>query len=751
VQVLWRIIALMNWLAMILQCNEVELDTECFSITRDGQSISIAPKVFDLLVFLMSHRDRLITREQLFDELWPGRVVLDSVLSNEIKHARAVLGDDGEQQKYIKTVRGRGYRFVGDVHEIETSVDHIEVAGKSAKSPVLRNSIAVLPFENRSQLEEDAYFTDGFHDELITHISRIKDLATISRTSVMSYRDSSKSMRAIGSELNAAHVIEGGVQRAGKQIRINVQLIDSQEDAHIWAETYTRELSAESVFAIQSEIALAVAAQLKAMLSPQEQQDLSETPTRDMAALEAFFRGRVSYGLATSKGFSAAIEHLQQAINLDPGFAEAHAQLGMALLEKVHFGGLNIAAQNALAEMFITQALMLKPELSEAYEALAFLERHRGNTDASEAAYEKALALNPNNTSALRMYGFFKSWDCEEPGQAISLINRARLLDPQNHHTLTLLGQALMELERFDEARIVLNAAIDAAPSYGPAYQTLGQLYSWKLYQHDKAIRAYQRAYHLDSDVPWTIFFLGAEYEELGEIDKAVHFYERYLKLSPGNAFAWIVSLKLHRIRGEHEAEKLLLKQIMEGVFVIEPWHDLLFLGGFDARYAHPKLSVELFEAFYPELKLADPDLGADTNLFKLAIVYATMLHLSGEKGKAGPLTKKILEILPTKSRYRWRGIGMMDAWLHVSMGDDVKAIQALREWRDLGGCIDLTQARIPPNSLSDNPEFQVLNNEILAELAEQRGSLARMEAAGELAPVMEEPSALTIASGLES
>ena len=723
---------------MIFQCCGVELDTERFSITRDGQPVAVTPKAFDLLVFLIRERHRLVTRDQLMDEVWSGRLISDGALSNEIKLARAVVGDNGVQQKYIKTIRGRGYRFVGDVIEIRPSVEPRSTGIVDA--PTLDSpgpgSIAVLPFENRSTQHEDSYFTDGFHDELITQISKIKDLTTISRTSVMAYRHGGKSIRAIGRELNATNIIEGGVQRSGDQIRINVQLIDAVRDEHIWADTYTRKLSAENVFAIQSEIAMSVAANLQAALSPQEEQHLTRTPTQNMAALDAYFRGRVSYGLATCEGFSAAIEYFRQAIRLDRDFAAAHAQLAMALLEKVHFGGLDVAVQNALAEPVIARALALNPELSEAYEALGFLERHRGNFEAAEAAYQAAIELNPNNTSALRMFGYFKSWDCEQPEQALKYFHKARLLDPQNHHTLSLMGQALMDLERFDESQTVIRAAIGSAPNAVPPYQMLGQLHSWKRYRHDEAIKAYQRAFHLDPRVPWTTFFLAVAYEELGVVDRAVHFFEWYLQLASEKAFSPIVRLRLHRIRGEHEGVQRLLEEMTEGQVIIEPWHDLLCLDGFDPRYGHPELSVRLLETVYPILTQTDLDIGADSNLFKLAIVYATLLYLIGDVGKATPISDRILEMLPPKSRYGWRGIGLMDAWLYLAMGNDDKAMTVLHQWRAGGGCRDLSRSPMVSSTVSDRTDFRALSKQISDQLAEQRANLARMDAAGDLAPV---------------
>lgn len=724
---------------MIFRCSGLELDTESFSISRDGESVPVTPKVFDLLVYLIRNRGRLITRDQLIDEVWNGRLISDGALSNEIKLARAVLGDDGEQQKCIKTVRGRGYQFIGEVIESDDTA-HPSVSQTTTQERARPNSIAVLPFDNRSDEEQDAYFTDGFHDELITHISRINELSTISRTSVMAYRSSQKSMRTIGSELNARNIIEGGVQRAGDQIRITVQLIDAENDEHIWADTYTRELSAQNIFAIQSEIALSVADKLRTVLSPQDKQQLTETPTQNMAALDAFFRGRVSYGLANSEGFSVAIEHFQKAIELDPDFAEAHAQLAMSLLEKVHFGGLEVEAQNMLAEPIIERALKLKPNLSEAYEALAFLQRHRGNYAGSKEAYEEAIRLNPNNTNALRNYGYFISWDCGESEESLQYFNRARLLDPQNHHTLTLMGQALMDLERFDESRAVLTSAIEAAPRFVPPFQMLGQLYAWKLYRHDEAIKSYQRAFQLDPNIPWTTFFLASAYEELGVMNRAIYFYEWHLTLVPDKAYSGFIRLKLHSLRGDHDKAKRLLEEISQGHVVIDPWHDLLFLGGFDERYAYPALAVDVFEKMYPALTEPDLDITNDNGLFPLALAYTTVLHLSGQADKATALCDDVIRLLPTKSRYRFRGIDLMDAWLHAAMGNEGLALKALREWRDLGGCRDLNTSWIKTHPLSQHPDYHAINDEILADLAQQREHLEQMESSGELAALTDLP-----------
>ncbi len=169
---------------------------------------------------------------------------------------------------------------------------------ESTQKEIKPNSIAVLPFANRSANPEDAYFVDGIHDDLLTHISKIGAIRTISRTSVMRYRGSSKSIPEIAAELGVATILEGGVQRAGDQIRINVQLIDARTDEHLWAEIYDRQLLATNIFAIQSEIAEAIAEALRMTLSPREQQRIRSVPTESFAAYEAYLIGKQQLGKA---------------------------------------------------------------------------------------------------------------------------------------------------------------------------------------------------------------------------------------------------------------------------------------------------------------------------------------------------------------------------------------------------------------------------------------------------------------------
>jgi TolB-like protein len=239
-----------------------------------------------------------------------------------------------------------------------------------APSPASEKSIAVLPFANRSNQADDLFFTDGIHDDLLTQLAKIHDLTVISRTSVMEYRDTRKNLREIGLELNVGSILEGGIQKVGDRVRINAQLINVASDKHLWAETFDRELTAENIFEIQSEIARKIVQAIAVELTPEEELRLSEVPTQNLAAYEAYLRSReIFYGANYSRSQeAAALPWLEKAIALDPEYAEAYALLA------------NLYGQSYWRGIDTTEA---------------FLEKYRNTID-------RALELNPNSPSALR-------------------------------------------------------------------------------------------------------------------------------------------------------------------------------------------------------------------------------------------------------------------------------------------------------------------------------------------------------------
>ena len=232
---------------------------------------------------------------------------------------------------------------------------------------ISKQSIAVLPFDNRSPDANDAYFTEGIHDDLLTNLARIGSLKVISRTSVSKYADTEKTIPEIAAELKVATIMEGAVQRAGNMVRINVQLIDAQTDEHLWAEIFDRELTTDNLFAIQTEISEAIAKALHTTLSPQEQQRISDRPTENLAAYSAYLRGRQLMTLRASASLDQAAEEFQRAVELDPEFALAWVSIAETAFLRVQYSALPPEEAQQQQQAAVEKALALNDQLGEAY------------------------------------------------------------------------------------------------------------------------------------------------------------------------------------------------------------------------------------------------------------------------------------------------------------------------------------------------------------------------------------------------
>ena len=313
-------------------------------------------------------------------------------------------------------------------------------------------SIAVLPFTNRSAEEENAaFFADGVHDELLTRLSKIGDLKVISRTSVMEYRDTTKNMRQIGDELGVGSILEGGVQRAGDRVRINVQLIDAQTDEHLWAEIYERELNTTNIFSIQSEISIAIAKALRATLTPDEQERLAAVPTASMKALEAYFLGVQLVKRRGTESLLASMDYFQTAIDLDPDFALAYSGLAEAWLELPNYKpNTDSVLVRSESEAATRKAVSLDPNSPAALATLGWL-RLLYNYDwaGAEEAFRHALDVAPTNVNALHWLSHLLSWQGKHE-EAIEFAERALEVDPLSLLIRTNLSYIHMDARNWE-------------------------------------------------------------------------------------------------------------------------------------------------------------------------------------------------------------------------------------------------------------------------------------------------------------
>jgi len=337
----------------------------------------------------------------------------------------------------------------------------------AATSPA--KSIAVLPFENLSRDPDNAFFTDGVQDEILTDLSRIADLKVISRTSVMQYKTGTpRNLREIGQQLGVAHVVEGSVQRAANKVRVNAQLIDARNDAHLWAQTYDRDLA--DVFAIQSEIAKAIADQLQAKLSPNEKKAIEQPPTTDLAAFDLYSRAKT---LVLTAGLSAtgepderkAIELLDEAVKRDPSFFDAYCQLAYAHEQLYAITGFDhTPARLALAEAAVQAATRLRPDAAETHLARAqYL--YNGLRDYAGALAELEIARRglPNDPRLFELTGYILRRRGQQE-EGLRNLERAAELDPRNFNTLQQIALSYQALGRYAETIAALDRASAIVP-----------------------------------------------------------------------------------------------------------------------------------------------------------------------------------------------------------------------------------------------------------------------------------------------
>jgi TolB-like protein/Flp pilus assembly protein TadD len=374
------------------------------------------------------------------------------------------------------------------------------------EAAINRQSIAVLPFDNRSNREEDQFFTDGIHDDLLTTIARIGSMKVISRTSVMEYKGTTKKIPEIAKELGVANILEGGIQRSGNQVRINVQLIDAVTDEHLWAQIFDRELTANNLFAIQSEISRAIAEALEATLSPEEQQRIDARPTENILAYDAYLRGRQLMTTRDSEDLTRATEEFGKAVNLDPQFALAWVGVADSHSLLTEYGTLNREEAILIRENAINHALEIDNQLAEAHASLGSLLGSKSRYKEAEEAYKKALELGPNYATAFHWYSNFLKNYPSRANETIALAEKAADLDPRSSVIGTNLASAYANRGLISMAERQLLKVIQQDPTFAIAYSALSGLYAFSMGQFDKALTYALKANELD---PGNMRYLG--------------------------------------------------------------------------------------------------------------------------------------------------------------------------------------------------------------------------------------------------
>jgi TolB-like protein len=378
-----------------------------------SRPVAVEPQVFDLLLHLLLNRDRVVSKDDLLESVWGGRIVSDSTLASRINAARKAIGDSGDKQKLIRTIARKGFRFVGAVSTSPNDAEPEQAKGlpldefKEPSRPVLalldRPAIAVLPFVNMSGDPEQEYFSDGISEDIITALSKLRWFLVIARNSSFIYKGRAVHMKQIAEELGVDYVVEGSVRKGGDRVRITVQLNDVATGSHIWAQRYDRGLA--DVFAVQDEITEAIVAAIEPQLYAAENFRAKRKAPDSMDAWDLVMRALSHYWRVTRQDSLVAQALLEKAIAIDPNYGKALGVLATSYMFTAHMGWADMAKATDIAESSAKAAIRADEDDPWAHNALghAYLFAHR--FDDSLAEFELALRLNPNFALAQGYYG----------------------------------------------------------------------------------------------------------------------------------------------------------------------------------------------------------------------------------------------------------------------------------------------------------------------------------------------------------
>jgi len=599
---------------------------------------------------------------------------------------------------------GRDYVQSAEPAAMEETLEPVE----SGTEPVSieTGSIAVLPFDNRSKLEDDVFFTEGIHDELLSNLAQIGSLKVISRTSVMRYQDTRLSIPEIGSELGVAAVLEGAVQRSGETVRINVQLIDALTDEHLWAQTYDRDLTAENLFSIQSEISQTIARSLRTELSPEEEQRISTTPTSNLAAYDAYLRGRQTERLGGNENLRAALNLYRQATDADPNFAAAWAgrALMVLFLRETGFVG-EIPEQEAyvLAQTNIDRALAIDPQSAEAHSVQARMHYEQYRFREALDSLNRALSYNPNLAYAY-----------QEKAQVLSSMGEIQ----------GAWEAILMSLDRDPFDRTGKMIAVELAGSYlGP--DQAAQLQS-RLADEPVALGLLQVKRRINTETGMAdtyrdfprqaygrlIIFKLSYFKEvsLAIIEKALHPLEIQMDIHTASdrldeALAAYYELSDERKMVTINLERLSIVQMAKG------WCDK---GVESLEQAHDG-ELRVYGQITPNDTRSNPN---------LALNWVYCMRQIGRAEEAANLMKTLRAYIETLQREATYGYNKLVVKLHIIDGEIGQALDVYAQALDRRDIIWSDRFDPVIRTLAGNPEFEELNIRVDAEINAERAKL---------------------------
>jgi TolB-like protein len=466
---------LKGYINVLIQFDSFLIDTDRRELTGADGVIHVEPQVFDLLLHFVQNSNRVVSKDELIERVWKGRIVSDAALNSRINAVRQAIGDTGHKQALIRTVPRRGFLFAGKVAtEISSATHGAAPVGEPSQLMLPdKPSIAVLPFPNLSGDPEQEYFADGMVDDIITGLSRIKWLFVIARNSSFTYKGQAVDVKRIGRELGVRYVLEGSVRKAGDRVRINAQLVEAQTGVHLWAERYDRRL--EDIFALQDEITLSVVGAIEPRLRDAEIERVKRKRPDNLDAYDFVLRAIPHAYFAAPDEASKALPLLEQALALEADYAGAHGLLAWCHEILFAWGGFkedNRAAAIRHARAAITYGRDDATALALGAFVIGMVEHDR---IAAREAFERALALSPSSAFTLFLGSIMLAY-AGEAERSIECAERALWVSPLDrlafaHHHALAIGHFLRG--RYEEAANAARRAVQSNPGFSVAHSLL--------------------------------------------------------------------------------------------------------------------------------------------------------------------------------------------------------------------------------------------------------------------------------------
>ncbi|MBM0206430.1 winged helix-turn-helix domain-containing protein [Micromonospora sp. STR1s_5] len=456
---------------------DYSIDLDRRELTRRGEAIAIGPQVFDLLVYLLQNRERVVSKDDLLNAVWDGRIVSESTLTSHINAVRKAIGDSGGDQRLVRTIARKGFRFVGEVKEaharnrwgaLEPDPNYSPEGPQPALTLPDKPSIAVLPFLNLSGDPEQEYFGDGVVEDIITGLSRCRWLFVIARDSSFTFKGCDVDLKQVGRELGVRYVLEGSVRKAGHRVRITAQLIEATTGTYLWAERFEGTL--DDIFELQDDLTTSVVGAIAPQLERAEIERAKRKPTGNLDAYDHYLRGMASLHRGTKAAVEEALPSFQKAVDADPEFSSAYALAAWCHFWRKINGWMPPHSQEILeGARLARRAVDLGRDdavaLARAGHALAHLS---GDLDSGIALIDRALMLNPNLAAGWFLGGFLRIWR-GEPEDAIERLGRAMRLSPLDTEMYRMqagAGMAHLIAGRPDEASAWADMAFRHLPTF---------------------------------------------------------------------------------------------------------------------------------------------------------------------------------------------------------------------------------------------------------------------------------------------